>query len=154
MPNIIHVNYPTLFSFPHTFVLSKKNAQGPYVFFVKLTINPSMSQEFNSTIKYRPKLFIGAFRGSTLHWTVVLACEFSSNHSFTHLCGICRVQIKFEGFQHLELAMVALVQLMWLKITLAWVDCISFYWMVIMWKAIFLLGHENSSGSNGQIRIF
>ncbi len=99
--------------------LVKKNAHGPYVFFVKLTINPSMSQEFNLTLKYRPKLFIGAFRGSALHCTVVLACEFSSNHSFTHLCGIRRVQIKFEGFQHLELAVVALVRLMWLQITLA-----------------------------------
>jgi hypothetical protein len=79
--------------------------------------NPSMSQEFILTLKYRPKLFVGAFTVKNFIGPRVLACEFSSNHSFAHLCGICRVQIKFKGFQHLELAMAALVQLTWLKIT-------------------------------------
>ncbi len=79
--------------------------------------NPSMSQESILTLKYKSKLFIEAFK--VKHFIVLwfLACEFSLNRSFAHLCGICRVQIKSEGFQHLELAMVALVQLMWLKIT-------------------------------------
>ncbi len=97
--------------------LNKKDAHGPNVFFAKLVLNPSMSQESILTIKYRPKLFVGAFKVKHFHWTVVLACEFSSNHSFAHLCGICRAQIKSEGFQHLELVVVPLVQLMWPKIT-------------------------------------
>jgi hypothetical protein len=70
---------------------------------------------FNTIIP--TKIVCCGIEGQTFHWTEVLACEFSSNQSFAHVGGTCRVQIKFEGFQHLELALVALVQLMWLKIT-------------------------------------
>jgi hypothetical protein len=42
--------------------LNKKDAHGPYVFFVKLMFNPSMSQKFILTLKYVPKLFVGAFK--------------------------------------------------------------------------------------------
>jgi hypothetical protein len=42
--------------------LNKEDAHGPYVFFVKLMFNPSISQEFILTLKYQPKLLVGAFR--------------------------------------------------------------------------------------------
>jgi hypothetical protein len=64
-------------------------------------------------IKYRPKLFVKLFKVEQF------ACQFSLNHSFAHLCGICRAQIKFEGFQQLELLLMAFVEIMWLKITKA-----------------------------------
>jgi hypothetical protein len=61
VPNIIHVNYPTFF-FPSYICFNKKDAHGPYVFFAELMFNLSMSQEFILTLKYQPKLFVGAFR--------------------------------------------------------------------------------------------
>jgi hypothetical protein len=53
---------PNIVLFSLYICLNKKDAHGLDVLFVKLMLNPSMSQESILTIKYQPKLFIGAFR--------------------------------------------------------------------------------------------
>jgi hypothetical protein len=88
--------------------LSKKDVHGPYVFFVKLMFNRSMFEEFILTLKYRPKPFVGAFK---VKYFIGLKFWHVNFHQIIHLhtCGICRVQIMSEGFQHLELAMLTWV---------------------------------------------
>jgi hypothetical protein len=90
VPNIIHVNYFIVFFFPHTFVLTQK---------------------------YCPELFAGAFKLKHFIRPQFWHVNFHQIIPLHTCVGFCRVQITFEGFQHLELVMVALVQVMWLKIT-------------------------------------